>query len=103
MKSICTIAALAMMAAIPLSLWSAVNGAELYKENCAACHGDKGEGNPDANMPAVAGAKGTKKTAAEIVTFLMKGENGKTMHSGPVGGFNEEQAKAVADFIKSLK
>jgi mono/diheme cytochrome c family protein len=103
MKSICLIAALAMLVAIPLSLWSAENGAELYKNNCAACHGDKGEGKPDANMPALAGPKGTKKTPAQIVEFLLKGESGKTMHAGAVGGFNEEQAKAVADYVKSLK
>jgi|WetSurMetagenome_2_1015567.scaffolds.fasta_scaffold740303_1 mono/diheme cytochrome c family protein len=102
MKSICSIAVLAILVAIPMSLWSAVNGAELYKDNCSACHGDKGEGK--SGMPTLAGAKGTKKTAAEIVTFLMKGESGKTMHASPVpGSFNEEQAKAVADYVKSLK
>jgi mono/diheme cytochrome c family protein len=98
MKMICVIAALAILITVPLSVLSAEDGAELYKSKCAACHGDKGEGKPPA-MPAV---KGTKKTADQIVAFLMKGESGKTMHANPIG-VTEEQAKAVAAFIKALK
>jgi mono/diheme cytochrome c family protein len=100
MKIICVIAALAVLITIPLSVLSAEDGAELYKSKCAACHGDKGEGNAAAKFPAV---KGTKKTADQIVTFLMKGESGKTVHANPAAGVAEEQAKAIAAFIKTLK
>jgi mono/diheme cytochrome c family protein len=100
MKSICTIAILALLVTIPLSLWSAENGAATYKEKCAGCHGDKGEGNAAVKFPAV---KGIAKTEAQIVEFLMKGETGKTIHAAPTSGVSEEQAKALATFIKSLK
>jgi mono/diheme cytochrome c family protein len=99
MKSVCTIAILALLITIPLTLWSAENGAATYKEKCAGCHGDKGEGNAAAKFPAV---KGIAKTEAQIVEFLMKGEAGKTMHANPIG-VTEEQAKALTTFIKSLK
>ena len=32
----------------------AAKGAELYKQ-CIACHGDKGQGNPDQKAPRIAG------------------------------------------------
>jgi cytochrome c553 len=99
MKSICTIAILAMLVTIPLSLWSAENGAALYKEKCAGCHGDKGEGNAAAKFPAL---KGIAKTEKQMVDLLMKGEAGKTIHAN-ANGVSEEQAKALATFIKSLK
>jgi mono/diheme cytochrome c family protein len=99
MKRICLFAILALLVAIPLSLWAAENGAELFANKCAGCHGDKGEGKGDA-LPAV---KGIKKTDKQIVEFLLKGENGKTMHANAFSDVNEEQAKAIAAFIKSLK
>jgi mono/diheme cytochrome c family protein len=99
MKIICVIAALAVLITIPLSVLSAEGGAELYKSKCAACHGDKGEGKPP-SMPAL---NSTKKTADQIVTFLMKGESGKSMHGQAFNDVSEEQAKAIASFIKTLK
>ncbi len=99
MKSICTIAILAALVVIPLSLWAAENGSELYANKCAMCHGDKGEGKAS-GLPAV---KGIAKTEEQLVAFLMKGESGKTMHAGPISDLKEEQAKAIAAFIKTLK
>jgi mono/diheme cytochrome c family protein len=100
MKIICVIAALAVLITIPLSVLSAEDGAEVFKSKCAACHGDKGEGKPAAKMPA---AKGTKKTEDQIVTALLKGGDGKMIHNNPLAGITEEQAKAVAAFVKTLK
>jgi cytochrome c553 len=100
MKSICLIAALALLVAVPLSASSAEDGAAIYKTKCSMCHGTNGEGKPEMKMPP---AKGTSKTEEEIVTYLIKGESGKTVHANPVSGLNEEQAKAVAAFTKTLK
>jgi cytochrome c553 len=100
MKSICVLTAIALLAATPLMLWSAENGAELFSSKCAMCHGDKGEGNPAANLPAV---KGTKMTVEQIVTYLTKGDKAKTIHADPISDLNEEQAKAIAEHIKKLK
>lgn len=92
--------ALALLVAAPLTLLSAEDGAALYKSKCAPCHGDKGEGKAAASMPAV---KGTTMTVEKMVEYITKGESGKKIHANPVSGVNEEQAKAIAEFIKDMK
>ena len=98
MKKICIILAVVLLATAPIMLWAAVDGAALYGQKCSMCHGEKGEGN--SAMPAV---KGTSLTAEKLVTYLLKGDSTKNVHSGPVGDLKEEEAKAVADFIKNMK
>ena len=102
MKNICLIMIVTLLVAVPVALWSqdAPNGAELFKSNCTACHGDNGEGKPDIKMPAV---KGTSMDVEKLVNYLTKGESGKTIHATPVGDLSVEQAKAVAEYIKTLK
>jgi mono/diheme cytochrome c family protein len=100
MKSICIIAILALLVAAPLSVFAAEDGAALYKSKCTMCHGAKGEGKPAMKAPAL---KGTEKTEEQIVAFLTQGEAGKTIHAKPVSGLNEEQAKAVTAYAKTLK
>ena len=100
MKGICTLVAVALLAAAPVLLWSAEDAAALYDSKCSMCHGAKGEGNADAKLPAV---KGTKMTVEEMITYLTKGDKTKTIHADPIGELNEEQAKAVAEFVKNLK
>ena len=100
MKKICILTAVVLLTAVPVMLMAQADGAALFGEKCAMCHGAKGEGNKDMGMPAV---KGTALTAEQLATFLLKGDSSKTIHSNPVGQLNEEQAKAVAAFIKGLK
>jgi mono/diheme cytochrome c family protein len=100
MKGVCILIAVALLAAIPLLLLAAENGAALYDEKCSMCHGPKGEGNAEAKLPAVAG---TTMTVEKLITYLTKGDKAKTIHADPVGDLNEAQAKAVAEFVQSLK
>jgi cytochrome c553 len=100
MKSMCIIAALALLVAAPLLLWSAEDGAAIYKSKCAVCHGTNGEGKPAAKFPAV---KGTSMEIDKIVSYLTKGEAGKKTHANPISGLSEAQAQAVAEFVKTLK
>jgi len=100
MKKIIVLAAAVLLATVPIMLMAQADGAALFGEKCGLCHGAKGEGNKDMGMPA---AKGTKLTAENLAAMLLKGSSDKTIHSNPVGQFNEEQAKAVAEFVKSLK
>ena len=100
MKSICILIAVALLAATPILLWAAEDGAKLYDDKCSMCHGPKGEGNPEAKLPAV---KGTSMTVEKLITYLTKGDKTKTIHSEPVGDLNEAQAKAIAEFVKTLK
>jgi mono/diheme cytochrome c family protein len=100
MKAVCILMAVALLAATPILLWAAENGSALYDDKCSMCHGPKGEGNPEAKMPAV---KGTTMTVEKLIAYLTKGDKEKTIHADPVGDLNEEQAKAVAEFVKTLK
>jgi mono/diheme cytochrome c family protein len=92
------LAAVSMIAGAALS--SAQDGAALYKSKCAACHGPTGEGKPAMKAPAL---KGTSLDSAKIVDHLLKGEpTSKPPHNKGISGFKEPQAKAVADYVKTL-
>lgn len=76
----------------------AQDGATTYKSKCAMCHGPNGEGKVG---PAL---KGTSLSEADIVALLTKGKEGKKApHSKAVNGLTEDQAKAVAGYVKTLK
>lgn len=81
--------------------WAAQDGAALYKSKCAGCHGATGDGKPAIKAPAL---KGTKLDASQIVQHLTKGEpQSKPPHNKGMSGLNEDQAKAIADFVTTLK
>ena len=99
MKKISILTVIVLLAATTVVLWAAdEDGAKLFEGKCSMCHGPKGEGN--AGMPQV---KGLEMTAEKMTEFLLKGNPEKTIHKGPVADLNEEQAKAIVDFIKKLK
>jgi len=76
----------------------AADGADLYKAKCSACHGAAGEGKIG---PAL---KGTSLTADQINELLTKGNDArKAPHKKPLNGLSADDAKAVADFVKTLK
>ena len=76
----------------------AADGAATYKAKCAACHGPEGQGKIG---PAL---KGTAVTADQIVDMLTKGNDAKKVpHKKAIAGLSADDAKAVADFVKSLK
>jgi cytochrome c len=78
--------------------WAADDGAAIYKTKCAACHGAAGEGKMG---PAL---KGTSQTAEAISAVVTKGAEGKKApHGKPMSGLTAEQAKVVADYVKTLK
>jgi mono/diheme cytochrome c family protein len=76
-------------------------GASLYKAKCAACHGAGGEGKPAMKAPQL---KGTSLEPSQIVKHITKGEaNSKPPHNKGINGLTEDQAAAIADFVRSLK
>jgi len=92
--------ALMLLLASPFSL-AAGDGASLYKSKCAGCHGANGEGKSSIKAPAL---KGTTLEADQIVQHLTKGEaSSKAPHNKGIAGLTEDQAKAIADYVKSLK
>jgi mono/diheme cytochrome c family protein len=66
------------------------DGAVLYKAKCAMCHGAAGEGK---SAPAIKG----KADVADVIT---KGGLAKAPHTKPVAGVTDDQAKAIATFLK---
>jgi mono/diheme cytochrome c family protein len=90
----------AMLLVVSLASWAADDGAGLYKKKCAGCHGASGEGKPAVKAPAL---KGTSLEANRIVEHLTKGESGsKAPHNKGIAGLNDEQAKAIAEYVKTL-
>jgi mono/diheme cytochrome c family protein len=97
-KSLVSLAAMLLVAFS--ASWAADDGAALYKQKCAGCHGASGEGKPAMKAPAV---KGTSLGASQIVDHLTKGEPGsKAPHNKGISGLSEDQAKAIADWVKTL-
>jgi len=77
----------------------AQDGASLYKSKCANCHGTEGQGKGKA-IPKVAG---TAKSEDEVVAMLTKGGATKSPHIKPMTAMTDDQAKAIAAFVKGLK
>ena len=98
-KLVVSLAAVLLVAS--LASWAADDGAALYKTKCAGCHGANGEGKPAIKAPAL---KGTKLEVNQVAEHITKGESGsKAPHNKGIAGLNDEQAKAIAEYIKSLK
>ncbi len=100
MKSICILVTTALLLAIPMFAVPTEGGPALYESNCAMCHGSKGEGNPDADMPKV---RGTSMTVEQLTAYITKGDENKTIHALPIDGVDESQAKDIAAYVKNLK
>ncbi len=96
-KFIVVMLVLAISVSVALPAFAA-DGAATYKAKCAACHGPEGQGKVG---PAV---KGSTQTADQIADLLTKGNDAKKVpHKKAVAGITAEDAKAVADFVKTLK
>jgi mono/diheme cytochrome c family protein len=86
-----------MTAAVAVPAFAA-DGAATFKAKCAACHGPEGQGKIG---PAL---KGTTLSADDIVALLTTGNDAKKApHKKPLSGLAADDAKAVADYVKSLK
>jgi mono/diheme cytochrome c family protein len=91
----------AMLLVLPLAARAADDGAALYKHKCAGCHGTTGEGKPAMKAPAL---KGISLEASQITEHITKGESGsKAPHNKGIAGLSDEQAKAIAEWVKTLK
>jgi mono/diheme cytochrome c family protein len=86
---------------LSLAAPGADDGAVLYKKKCAGCHGASGEGKPKVKAPSL---QGTQLDAGQIAEHTTKGNpQSKAPHNKPISGVTEEQAKAIAEFVKTLK
>ena len=80
---------------------TAADGAALFAKRCAMCHGASGEGKPAMKAPSL---KETKQDASQITARLMKGDPAnKPPHNKAMPALKEDEAKAIADYVKTLK
>jgi cytochrome c len=99
LKFLVSLAAMLLLASLASS--AADDGAALYKAKCAGCHGAGGEGKPAIKAPAL---KETDLDVSKLTAHIAKGEPGsKAPHNKGVAGLNDEQAKAIAEYVKTLK
>jgi mono/diheme cytochrome c family protein len=84
--------ALAMVAALALPALAA-DGASLYKAKCAGCHGANAEGKIG---PKIAG----NTTVADVLT---NGGKAKAPHTKAFANITADDAKAIADYVATLK
>lgn len=91
----------AMVMTAAVETRAAEDGAALYKTKCAGCHGADGSGKPAIKAPAL---KGTNLEASRIAEHITKGEpTSKAPHNKGISGLSDDQAKAIADYVKTLK
>lgn len=76
-------------------------GAEIFAENCAACHGTSGEGNPEFGAPRLSDAiwlyGGDKATVVETITKARRG-----VMPAWGGRLDEVTVKELAVYVHSL-
>ncbi len=80
---------------------AAKKGAAIYEENCAACHGEKGEGNKELGAPNLADAiwlYGNKQ--AEIINQIGKPKHGEM--PAWVGRLDDITIKQLAIYVHAL-
>ena len=89
---------------------NAKDGAALYKQNCAKCHGEKATESPKSGIPALAGRDATRLALAirayrdqdnDIGTYTMH-KNSEVMKNQTVR-LSDRQISALAKYISSLK
>jgi mono/diheme cytochrome c family protein len=99
--AIATAIGAALLLSVPAAIQGADDGPALYKSKCSSCHGTKGEGKPAMKAPAL---KGSSLDASQIAERITKGKpDSKAPHKKAIAGLSEEQAKAIGDFVKTLK
>jgi mono/diheme cytochrome c family protein len=96
-KLFIVVVVLALSASLTLPAF-AQDGAATYKAKCAGCHGAEGQGKVG---PAL---KGTSLSADQITDLLTKGNDAKKApHKKALSTLSADDAKAVAEYVKSLK
>lgn len=85
----------------------AVAGSEIFYDNCAACHGDNGEGNIDIGAPNLSDAiwlyGGSEQTIRKTIYEARFGVMPAWSEEYRVGtGLNQSEINAVATFVHQL-
>ncbi|GAO02453.1 cytochrome c [Anaeromyxobacter sp. PSR-1] len=73
------------------------DGAAVFAQKCAVCHGKDGKGAPAGKALGAKDLTTVKLSEAEIVKVV---ENGKGKMTGFKGKLSDEQVKSVAKYVK---
>lgn len=73
------------------------NGAELYMQHCTVCHGSDGK----LGVSAAKDLTQSTLSDTEVIKMIETGKNAMPPMKDPLG--SEENIKAVAEYIKSLR
>lgn len=86
---------------IPTALFAQSGGADTFKAKCAMCHGADGKKeNPAMGTKALTSPEIQKLSEADLVATIT---NGKGKMPAYKGKLTDEQIKAVAQYVKTLK
>ena len=83
--------------ALTLSTAGAANGAEIFQQLCAGCHGPKGEGQYGKKLNEGAILQSMPNKADEVTVV----QNGRGLMPSFSGTLTAEQIDAVVDFTRS--
>jgi len=110
MKRILTTGAIVTVAMFAATSLFAADGKALYEKNCAKCHGADGKGDTKMGKKLEAKDYSTAKAwegltdaaAIKSVKEGLKDKSGKEIMK-PTEGVTEADAKAIIDYMKTLK
>lgn len=90
--------AILTIALVLASFTWAQEGESIYKSKCAPCHGPTADGKIGPSL------RTTKLSEDDVVLLLGKGNEARKMpHKKPMSSLTDDQIKAVAHYVKSLK
>lgn len=93
---------LAMCAGFSIAAHAAASGEQIVaQKGCAACHGSKGEGNPQAGFPRLAG-QSASYLEAQLKAFA-SGERANAIMHGQAQGLSADEIRAIAEYYATLK
>ena len=101
-RFITALAAMAVCVAFGAAAHAAASGKQVVaQKGCAACHGSRGEGNPQAGYPRLAG-QSAAYTDEQLKAFA-SGERSNAIMHGQAQGLSAEEMRAVAGYYASLE
>ena len=87
---------------LPAGSGTAAQGAPIYSQKCAMCHGENGAGK--GKVPALSSAEVQAKSDADLKTATEKGvKTDKGMMPGFGGKLTPEQIDGLTQYVRSLK
>jgi cytochrome c6 len=96
--------ATALAVVLTLSLSANAQSADLFKSKCAMCHGADGSASTgmgkSMGLKPLSGPEVQKMSEADLITLITNGRGKMPAYKGKL---TDDQIKAVAEYVKTLK